>query len=108
MLITELNAAHHGEHGLLVMVVHLNLGDIRPETGDVVNDGIGQPTVVGTDGGDNDLHVVVAVRTIIQRVLNYRSRFETPLARPEIEDWLTTEARRTPRESLKDIHRLHR
>ena len=46
----------HGEDGLFVMVIHLNLSNVRPFAGDEVNDRIGQPGMVGSDGGDDDLH----------------------------------------------------
>jgi len=38
------------------MVVHLNLGDVRPFAGDEVNDRVRKADVIGTDGGDDDLH----------------------------------------------------
>ena len=38
------------------MVEHLDLGDVRPELRDAVDDRIGQAAIIGADGGDDDLH----------------------------------------------------
>ena len=38
------------------MVVHLDFGDVRAETGDAMDDRIGQSAIVGSDGGNDDLH----------------------------------------------------
>ena len=38
------------------MVVHLDFGDVGPQAGHVMDDRIGQAAIVGSDGGDDDLH----------------------------------------------------
>ena len=39
-----------------IVVVHLDFGDVRAHPGHGMNDRVGQPAVIGTDGGDYDLH----------------------------------------------------
>src|SRR5690606_20967283 len=41
---------------LLVMIVHLNFGDIRALAGHIMNNGIGQSAVIGPNGSDGNLH----------------------------------------------------
>ena len=38
------------------MVVHLNFLDVRPRCRDMMHDRIGEPAIVGTNGGKDDLH----------------------------------------------------
>ena len=45
-----------------VVVVHLDLGDVGAQPGHVMDDRVGQPAVVGSDGGDDDLHGQVGKR----------------------------------------------
>ena len=52
----QFDAHEHGEDRFFVVVVHLNLGDVRPFAGDEVNDRIGESDVVGAHGGNDDLH----------------------------------------------------
>ena len=52
----QLDSQEHREELLLVVVVHLDLGNVGPRSGDVVHDRIGQTFVVRPDGGDGDLH----------------------------------------------------
>ena len=58
----QLDAQQHREDALLVVIVHLDFGDVGPLAGDVVHDRIGEAAVVGADGGDVDLHRVSRVR----------------------------------------------
>ncbi len=61
----QFDPQQHGEQAELVMVVHLDFGDVGAQARDVVNDRIGQPTVVGADGGDDDLHGGQCAGTIL-------------------------------------------
>ncbi len=56
MFRVELDAAEHGEQFRLVVVVHLDFGNVGALPGDMVNDRIGQAGMIGTNGGDGDLH----------------------------------------------------
>ncbi len=55
-LARQLDPQQHGEQALLVVIVHLDLGDVRPLPRHVMNDRVGQAAIVGSDGGDGDLH----------------------------------------------------
>ena len=52
----QLDPQQHGEDAFFVVIVHLDLGDVRALAGHVMNDRIGQAAVVGADGGDVNLH----------------------------------------------------
>ncbi len=55
MFRVELDAAQQGKEFRLVVVVHLDFGNVGALAGDMVNDGIGQAGMIGTNGGDGDL-----------------------------------------------------
>ncbi len=52
----QLDSSQHREDAFPVMVVHLNFRDVGAQPRDGVHDGIGQPTVVRTDGCNDNLH----------------------------------------------------
>ena len=51
----ELDAREHREQALGVVVVHLDLGDVRPQRRDAVDDRIGQAATVRPHRRDDDL-----------------------------------------------------
>ena len=50
----KMNPQQHGEQRQLVVVVHLDFGDVRALAGDVVDDGVHETDIVGADSGDDD------------------------------------------------------
>src|SRR5207253_2708075 len=52
----------HGEEFLLVMIVHLDLGNVGAGRGDEMNDRIRQPPVIRPNSGDDDLHALTALK----------------------------------------------
>ena len=52
----EVDPREHREDALLVVVVHLDFGDVRAHAGHGMDDRIGQSAIIGADGGDDDLH----------------------------------------------------
>jgi len=52
----QMDPQQHGEQRQLVVIVHLDLGDVRPLTRYMVNDGIGESHVVGAHGRNHDMH----------------------------------------------------
>ena len=49
----------HGKELFGVPVVHLDFVDVRPGTGDMMHNGIGQATIIRSDGGNENLHCCV-------------------------------------------------
>ena len=56
LLVGNVDPQQHGEQAMFVMVIHLDFGDIGPLPRHMVNDGVGQPPIVGAHGGDHNLH----------------------------------------------------
>ena len=52
----QLDPREHREHGLFVVVEHLDFGDVRAHPGHGMDDRIGQAAIIGPNGGDDDLH----------------------------------------------------
>ena len=59
----QLDPQQHGEETFFVVIIHLDLGDIGAQTGDMMDDRIGQSTVIGPNRGENDLHGFAVGRT---------------------------------------------
>ncbi len=87
----QFDPQQHGKQALLVVIVHLDLGDVGPLTGHVMDDRVGQAAVVGSDGGNHDLHGALfrgcvqkfSVPTGCRGALNYR----IPAPRAERSGW---------------------
>ena len=68
------------------MIVHLDLGDIGPLAGHMMNDRIGQSTMIGPNGGNDNLHGRVGrwfgVQIPCKSAMSYRRSPGGPLDRP--------------------------
>ena len=52
----DIEPTHHRKDGRLVVIVHLDLRDVRTAAGHIMDDRIGKPDVVRTDGCYNYFH----------------------------------------------------
>ncbi len=52
----DIQSTHHGKHSCLVVIIHLDLGDVGSAACHIMDDRIGKPDVIGANCSDDNFH----------------------------------------------------